>query len=77
MCQLIQRSLSEAGALPNGERHTLIVACMIAMYLSKDSARTRVMHKTTQRLVSAGGSLTKILLPILRLWRIVYAQRST
>ena len=75
--QLIQRSLSEANALPNGERHTLIVACMVAMYLSKDSARTPAMADTTNSLISAGGSLTKFLLPILRLWRIAYAQRST
>ncbi len=75
--QLIRRSLKEASALPNGERHTLLVACMAAMYLSKDSASTPTMRKTTRSLVSAGGSLTRILLPILRLWRIAYAQRST
>jgi tetraprenyl-beta-curcumene synthase len=74
--ELIQRSQLEASALPNGERHTLIVACMIAMYLSKDSARTREMRATTKSFVSAGGPLTRILLPILRLWRIVYAQRA-
>jgi tetraprenyl-beta-curcumene synthase len=75
--QLIQRSLHEASALPNGERHTLLVACMTAMYLSKDSARTQTMRKTTKSLVGAGGSLTRFLLPILRLWRIIQAQRST
>ncbi len=75
--QLIQRSLNEARSLPNGERHTLIVACMVAMYLSKDSARMEAMRETTKHLVNAGGSLTRVLLPILRLWRTVYAQRST
>jgi tetraprenyl-beta-curcumene synthase len=75
--QLIHRSLSEANVLPNGEQHTLIVAGMIAMYLSKDSARTQAMREMTKSLISAGGSLAKILLPILRLWRIVYGQRST
>ena len=76
ICRLIQNSFTAASALPNGERHTLIVACMIAMYLSKDSARTREMQDTTKSLVSAGGSLTKILLPILRTWRIAYMQGS-
>lgn len=76
VCRLIQNSFTAASALPNGERHAVIVACMIAMYLSKDSARTREMQDTTRSLVSAGGSLTEILLPILRMWRIAYMQRS-
>jgi tetraprenyl-beta-curcumene synthase len=75
--QLIGRSFLETSALDNGERHTLIAACMVAMYLSKDSARTQTMHKTTKSFTRTGGSLTRTLLPILRLWRIAYAQRST
>ena len=74
---LLQRSMSEVGDLPDGERHALIVACMVAMYLSKDSARTPAIRPVTRRLVAAGGSLSRALLPILRLWRIAYAQRST
>jgi hypothetical protein len=35
------------------------------------------MRATTSSFVNAGGSLTKTLLPILRLWRIAYAQRAT
>lgn len=76
VCRLIQNSFTAASSLPNGERHALIVACMIAMYLSKDSARTHETQDTTRSLLSAGGSLTKILLPILRTWRIAYKQRS-
>lgn len=75
--ELVHRSLLEASALPRGTRHTLMVACMVAMYLSKDSARTAAMRHTTSELVRAGGTLTRFLLPILRLWRIAYAQRST
>ena len=74
--RLIQRGLAEACSLPNGERHALIVACMVAMYLSKNSARTEAMRESTKNLVRTGGSLTKILLPILRLWRIAYNLRS-
>jgi tetraprenyl-beta-curcumene synthase len=74
--QLIQRSLLEARALPNGERHVLIVACMVAMYLSKDSARTQATRATTASLMAAAGQITKTLLPILRLWRTVYALRA-
>lgn len=75
--ELIERSLREARALPNGERHTLIVSCMAAMYLSKDSAGTPPLREGTRNLLKAGGALTRLLLPILRLWRIAYAQRST
>ncbi len=75
--ELVSRCLTEAHALEHGERHTLIAACMIAMYLSKDSARTPDMRTTTRELTAAAGTLTHLLVPILRLWRIVYAQRST
>ena len=77
MCLLVRRCLREARALADSERHILIAASMIAMYLSKDSARTGAMRDTTKTLVAAGGSLTRALVPILRLWRIAYAQRST
>jgi tetraprenyl-beta-curcumene synthase len=75
--ELVARSTREASGLPGGERHTLIVACMAAMYLSKDSARTAAMREDTHALIRAGGPLARLLLPILRLWRLVYAQRST
>jgi tetraprenyl-beta-curcumene synthase len=75
--KLIERSLREARELPGGERHTLIVACMAAMYLSKDSASSPALRAGTKNLIAAGGPLTRLLLPILRLWRIVYSQRST
>ncbi len=75
--ELIARSLREARELPGGERHTLIVACMVAMYLSKDSAATPALREGTKELVEAGGPLTRLLLPILRLWRTAYSQRST
>jgi tetraprenyl-beta-curcumene synthase len=75
--ELVRRSTLEACALPDGERHVLIVACMAAMYLSKDSARTPAMRNTTRALIHAGGPLACLLLPILRLWRIAYSQGSS
>lgn len=77
VCQMVQRCLHEARALENSEKHILIVTSMAAMYLSKDSASTPAMRKMTKRIVNAGGSLLRALLPILRLWRIAYSQRST
>jgi tetraprenyl-beta-curcumene synthase len=76
VCDLIHRSMREARQLRGGLRHALIVAGMAAMYLSADEARTPAMRATTDRFIEAGGSLTRTLLPILRLWRVLYARRS-
>jgi tetraprenyl-beta-curcumene synthase len=73
---LVTRSAREARRLRNGHRHAVIAACMVAMYLSKDSARTPEMRASTASIVHAGGTLTRLLLPILRIWRIAFAQRS-
>jgi tetraprenyl-beta-curcumene synthase len=73
---LVARSTAEARRLRHGHRHGVIAACMIAMYLSKDSARTPEMRAGTMGLVRAGGSLTRLLLPVLRLWRISSEQQA-
>ncbi len=70
--RLVRRSMSEAGALPDGERHVLIVASMAAMYLSKDSANSTEMRDQTRALVGAGGPLARLLFPLLSLWRIYH-----
>jgi tetraprenyl-beta-curcumene synthase len=77
VCELVECSLREAAALPGGARHSLIVACMVAMYLSKDSARAPALYEDAKRIVHAGGGPTRLLLPVLRMWRIIYSQSST
>jgi tetraprenyl-beta-curcumene synthase len=77
ICLLVRCGLRDARSLKNGEKHMLIVASMVAMYLSKDSALTPAMREATTRIIDAGGSLTRVLHPILRLWRTVYGLRST
>ena len=72
----IERSARAVGGLRRGHRHSVIVACMVAMYTSKDSALIPVRRSTTRSFVHAGGSLAVLLLPVLRLWRTVYALRS-
>jgi tetraprenyl-beta-curcumene synthase len=67
--ELVSQSLEEARRLRGGARHALIVAGMVAMYLSAEEARTAAKLKTTGALVCAGGLLTRMLVPILRLWR--------
>ena len=73
---LVARSAIEARRLRDGHRHAVIIACMVAMYLSKESARTPELRDDTASFVRAGGSLTRLLLPVLRAWRIVFAQRA-
>jgi tetraprenyl-beta-curcumene synthase len=76
VAEIIRRSTCEVGALPDGERHLVITSAMIAMYLTKDSTRTPALRASTRRLVRAGGSLTWLLMPVLRAWRLLYGQRS-
>lgn len=77
VCCCIGRAARAAFELPNGHRHIVIVSSMVAMYLSKDSARTPDMRPATRRLARAGGSLAQVLVPVLRAWRIAYSQRSS
>ena len=76
ICLFIRRCLREATSLNNSEKHILIMACMFAMYLSKNSALTPAMRGITKRILCSGGSLTRVLHPILRLWRTAYGLRS-
>jgi tetraprenyl-beta-curcumene synthase len=73
---LIDRSLNDAANLRRGESHVLIVAAMIAMFLSRDSARGDVLAANTRELGRAGGALTRLLIPILRTWRVAYRHRA-
>jgi tetraprenyl-beta-curcumene synthase len=76
VAEIVQRSLYEVGALPDGARHVVIASCMIAMYLTKDSTRTPAMRATRLRILRSSGSLTRWLIPVLRAWRLLYGQRS-
>lgn len=75
--ELVRRSMDEVRPLRNGPKHAVIAACMVALYLSKDSARAPHLREQTRSLVHAGGSLTRLLLLVLRVWRTAYALRST
>jgi len=77
LTEIMRRCLSEASALPRGEKHVVVIASMIAMYLSKDSARTNESRRMTRALLARSGSLPQVLLPVLRLWLICYRQHAT
>jgi hypothetical protein len=74
---IVRRSLHEAEALPNGPRHLVLTSCMIAMYLSKDSVRTATARVHTRTLLRSAGPVTRLLVPVLRIWRVLYKQRTT
>ncbi len=74
--EIVGEAARRARALPDGTRHTVILTCMVAMYLSKDSSRTPQMRASTRSLAAAGGSLSRLLLPVLRTWRVLYSQRD-
>jgi tetraprenyl-beta-curcumene synthase len=76
LAEIADRCLGRALALPGGEKHVVVIASMIAMYLSKDSARTAGNRSATRSLLARSGSLPQVLLPVLRLWRTCYGQRA-
>jgi tetraprenyl-beta-curcumene synthase len=69
-------ALRRAQRAPRGDRQMVIVACMVALYLSAPAANAPELRATTATLVAAGGQLVQILVPILRLWRMVNRQRQ-
>ncbi|HEV7772865.1 MAG TPA: DUF2600 family protein [Conexibacter sp.] len=77
LCECIRRAAHSVRSLPDGERHAVLLGCMIALYLSKDSVRTPELRDATARVVAAGGTLPKLLLPVLRTWRVCNGQRRT
>lgn len=74
--EIVARAALEVRGLRRGHHHAVLVACAVTMYLSKDSVRTGRVRGETTRLVGAGGSLTRLLAPVLRVWRIVNMQRA-
>jgi tetraprenyl-beta-curcumene synthase len=75
-CTLVRRCLAELHALDNNEAHVLIVCSMVALYLSKAATRVDETPSGSSRIAHAGGSLTRVLLPILRLWRVAHRVRA-
>jgi tetraprenyl-beta-curcumene synthase len=74
--EIIARASSEVGCLRHGHRHTIILASVVALYLSKDSTRASAERAASMELVRRGGSLSRLLLPVLRAWRVAHGQRA-
>jgi tetraprenyl-beta-curcumene synthase len=75
--EVMRRAALEARLLDNGERHSVILAAMIAMYLSKESTRTSEMQPASKKLLHSGESLAIALTPVLRTWRLMYSLQDT
>lgn len=74
--EVLDISMQRASALDRGQQHLVIIAAMVAMYLSKDGARTAGMDAETRRIVRSCGSLSRRLLPGLRGWRMIHGLES-
>lgn len=74
--EVVRRAGTAAATLPNAPRHTVIVACMVAMYLTKDSVQTAENRGRTLDFLRAGGPATRSLAPVLRAWRTLYGQQT-
>lgn len=76
LAHCIERSLCSVASLRSRHDHRIIIGCMIALYLSKTSANHPDLRDTTRALARSGGSLVRLLVPILRIWRRVHRQSS-
>jgi tetraprenyl-beta-curcumene synthase len=73
--ELMTLTLRRAAELPEADRHLVIICSMFAMYLTTDGARAHDPQEV-RRLVHAGGSLTRLLVPVLAAWRVGARQRG-
>jgi cytochrome P450 len=73
MCERLREILTltvrETARLPNGRRHSLIAASMIAMYLSTRVDNESEASAINKRIILGGGTFTRLLLPAASLWR--------
>jgi tetraprenyl-beta-curcumene synthase len=76
LTDLIGRGAQALAKLPEGQHHAVIFSCMVAFYMSGDDARGPAFRRHTERMIRAGGSLTRVLAPVLRAWRIAYSQQN-
>jgi len=76
LCEIVDQAGRRARGLPGGHRHSAVVACMVAMHLSRTTAWTPGMRSRTRAIAAAGGPLTRMLVPLARLWRASYLHHA-
>jgi hypothetical protein len=75
--EVLQEAMGRISVLRNGERHVVIVASMAALWLSSDTARRDEMRDTAAVIARSGGGMTRLLIPVLRAWRVAYGRTSS
>jgi tetraprenyl-beta-curcumene synthase len=74
--EILSIAIAKVTELSNGRRHLVLISCMVAMYLSKDSTRTAESRATTRQLGRAAGRLPMMLIPVLRAWRVIHGLQT-
>ncbi len=74
--ELLNGAVRRISALRNAERHMVIVASMAALALSSDTARRTDMREATAAMARSGGGTTRLLIPVLRAWRVAYGRTA-
>jgi cytochrome P450 len=64
--EILTLTMREVASLPNGTRHVLMAAAMMAMYLSTATCSELTL---TKEIAAGGGSFTRLLVPAARQWR--------
>jgi cytochrome P450 len=77
LCVIVARTVREGRRLSDGNRHQVIIACMVAMHLSNRRAGESDAQESTRALARAGGAVTRLLLPSARLWRAARLRDAT
>jgi cytochrome P450 len=75
--EILTLTLKAIATLPRGRRHVLMGASMTAMYLSTSAGGESDVLALTNRIALGGGSLTRLLLPVVRLWRALDRPRTS
>jgi tetraprenyl-beta-curcumene synthase len=74
--ELLRQAVVEASRLRNAERHVVIVTSMAALALSSDTARSPERRTDTAAMARSGGGMTRMLIPVLRAWRVAYRRTA-
>jgi cytochrome P450 len=70
LCEIVRTLMLGMAKLPNRDRHVLMSASMVAMYLSAEAhGQSPQSARIARRIAASGGSLTQLLVPIAQLWR--------
>lgn len=75
--EILTLTVRETARLPNGSRHLLIAAGMIAMYLSTRVGSEPEALAINNQITAGGGSFTCLLLPAAGLWRALERRHAS